>query len=339
MKWLARILLALLLVAGLAVGYAMATALDSARPVGFRVVDVRAQGAVFPVGLWYPTTGRPRPTTLLGTVVMDVAPEAPLAGRHLPLVLLSHGNGGGIGSHADLAMALADAGFVVAAPMHPGDNFRDPSAVGRARFFSDRGAQMRATLDHLLTRWDGAARIDARRIGAYGFSAGGFTVLSLAGARPDFRRVAAHCARQPEFACEVLRAAGSPLTSATVADAGGAFAIDARLRAIAVAAPGLGFAFDPASLRSLRVPVQLWSGTHDTHVPYASNARPVREALGARVEFHEVAGAGHLSFLAPCGLLRPPGLCDERDGFDRRRFHDDMNARVATFFRTALPPG
>ncbi|MDQ6620689.1 MAG: hypothetical protein M3Z31_13515 [Pseudomonadota bacterium] len=72
---------------------------------------------------------------------MDVARDAPIAGRDLPLVVISHGNGGGLQSHADLAFALAGAGYVVAAPMHAGDNFADQTAGGAATLYSGRTRQ------------------------------------------------------------------------------------------------------------------------------------------------------------------------------------------------------
>src|SRR4249919_1761868 len=124
MKWLRRVLVVLVLVIVAVAGYALSTAQRSERPVGFHGVRVTEPGGKpFTVGVWYPTQARPWPTTLLGGVLISVAPDAPVAGQRLPLVVISHGNGGGPGSHVDLAMALASAGYVVAAPMHPGDNF------------------------------------------------------------------------------------------------------------------------------------------------------------------------------------------------------------------------
>jgi predicted dienelactone hydrolase len=113
---------------------------------------------------------------------------------------------------------------------------------------------------------------------------------------------------------------------------GGAFLPDARIKAAVVAAPGLGFALGPNGLGNVSVPIQLWSADQDTNVPYATNTRLVREALGPRVEFHAVPGAGHFSFLAPCGLLRPPGICSDPGQFDRKAFHEDMNGSVVAFF-------
>ena len=117
---------------------------------------------------------------------------------------------------------------------------------------------------------------------------------------------------------------------------GDAFLPDSRIKAAVVAAPGLGFAMGPNGLASVRVPIQLWSGDRDDKVPYATNAKPVREALGSRVEFRSVPDAGHFSFLVPCGVLKPPGICSDPAQFDRQAFHTTMNASVVAFFETNM---
>jgi len=337
MKWIRRLVIACVILAGGVAITAKVVALGSARPVGFQVTRATgAGGKAIPIGVWYPTEARTWPTAMLGPVLMDVARDAAIAGSALPLVVISHGNGGGPQSHADLAMALASAGYVVAAPMHPGDNFADQSAIGSANFLVDRTRQLRATVDHMLGQWQGHEQIDAGRVGAFGFSAGGFTVLASVGARPDLRRVATHCAETPEFVCEVLRAARSPLVQTDAAPVRGEFEADERIGAAVVAAPGFGFLMDSAAIMGLRVPVQLWSGDADDRVPYATNAKVVREAIGDSVEFHSVPSAGHLAFLVPCGLLRPPAICSDADGFGRKAFHARMNADVVAFFDTRL---
>jgi predicted dienelactone hydrolase len=75
-----------------------------------------------------------------------------------------------------------------------------------------------------------------------------------------------------------------------------------------VADPDLGFAFAPAGLANVRVPVQLWAGAADQTVPYETNTAVVRRLLRGPVEFHSVPGAAHLSFLAPCGPDGPPAI-------------------------------
>ncbi len=342
LKWTAWALLGLLILVAALLAYVMATALDSEHPVGFQITQTkRPDGKPIAVGVWYPTQARAWPTTL-ASLQMKVADGAPVAGQGLPLVLISHGNGAGSTSHADLAMALASAGDVVAAPMPGGDNFADQSAVGKPGWLGGRVQYLRSTLDHLLKQWPGRSHIDPARIGAYGFSAGGFTVLSVIGAQPDLRLIAQHCAAATdEFACKLLAHSRSPLLSAGTPWMSEQFSSDPRIRAAVVAAPGLGFAFKPESLAALKLPLQLWSAEQDDVVPLASNGLLLRQALGARLDFHSVPGAAHYAFLAPCSgllkLLAPPLLCEDPAQFDRHAFHRDMNAKLRTFFDARLP--
>lgn len=333
MKWFRRLFIVLVILGCGLVSYAMLTALHTEHPVGFQIAQTTdADGQPFAVGVWYPTQAQPWPTTLLSVVLMDVARDAPISGRDLPLVVISHGNGGGPASHADLALALANAGYIVAAPMHTGDNYADQSAVGSVSWLPGRTSELHATIDYMLKHWQGHDRINPERIGAFGFSAGGFTVLTAVGAQPDLRTVAKHCAASPEFICDLLDYVNSPYLNTVTPTMEAAFLPDLRIKAAVVAAPGLGFTLVPHGLDHVRVPIQLWGADKDSNVPYATNTKLVREALGSRVEFHSVAGAGHFSFLTPCGLLAPPEICADQRQFDRKAFHTNMNASVIAFF-------
>jgi predicted dienelactone hydrolase len=335
MKWVIRFLVALAIAVACLAGYAIATARSSARPVGLQVVQWHgAHGRPMPVGLWYPTSARPRPTTFVGATLLDVASNGAVSGEHLPAVVISHGNGGGIASHVDLAMDLASAGYVVVAPMHPGDNFADQAGQGSAALFNDRADDVRASIDFLTKAWTGRSHVDADRIGAYGFSAGAFTVLTLIGATPDLSAIPVHCRRTPEFICAALALVKSPLLDGLASARG--FRADHRIKAAVIAAPGLGFTFADGGVSNVRVPVQLWSGTRDSTVPYATNTKFVRDGLGTRAEFHEMRGATHFAFLAPCGLLRPPALCSDPAGFDRDAAHAAMNAAIVRFLNATL---
>lgn len=336
MKWIKRLaaLVALLILALAA--YAFATARRSDRPVGFQVVRVESPSGPVAVALWYPTAATPRPTTFISGHLLSVARDSPVAGAGLPLVVISHGNDGSALSHVDLAMDLANAGYVVAAPTHAGDNYADRSRQASPALFSDRAGQVRATLDYVLKSWSHRDAIDSSRTGAYGFSAGGFTVLTLAGGKPAMASIREHCGRTPEFVCTLLTQVGSPLIRG--ADGTGAFEADHRIRAAVVAAPGLGFTFTNG-LADVRIPVQVWHGDQDEAVPHATNSRIVEQALGARGEAKTLSGATHLAFLAPCGLLKPPALCTDSSGFDRIAAHEVMNAEVIRFFDAHLRAG
>jgi len=319
-----------LLIASLSV-YAIATAKRSERPVGLTLVQVKTAQGPMTLGIWYPTTNRPLPTTFLGGSLLDVAREGALSGKGHPVLLVSHGNGGGLASHADTAMEFASAGYVVATPMHIGDNYLDQSGAATASLFQDRAAQMKASLDYLLHDWPHRSQLNAARVGAFGFSAGGFTVLNLIGGVTNLSAIPVECAARPEFFCNVLRQVHSPLIDPH-SPAQPEFVRDARIKAAVVAAPGLGFTFAGRGLHDVRIPVQVWYGTADTTVPFATNTGVVLAGLGRRADTRPIPGATHFSFLAPCGLLKPSTFCRDPDGFNRESAHRAMNAQMLAFF-------
>jgi len=280
------------------------------------------------VGIWYPASGTAKHQRL-GLYAHDVVAGAPVPdGRH-PLIVTSHGTGGDFAGHVDTAVALARAGFIVAALTHPGDNWRDNS---RATRIEERPAALSATISYMLEAWPGRSAIDPRRVGAFGFSAGGFTVLAAAGGRPDLTRFVRHCAQNPGFFdCLLIKAQGRGAVAAWPK------LRDARIKAIVVAAPALGFAFDRAGLTDVRVPVQLWRADDDQILPAPFYADAVRVALPRKAEFHGVPNAGHFDFLAPCANpAAAPQICQSKAEFDRAAFHESFDANVVRFFSATL---
>ena len=220
-------------------------------------------GKPLEIGIWYPSLATIQPVAM-GPTTMSVAVNGVAQGKALPLVVISHGYAGSFLVHFDTAIALADAGFVVVAVTHTGDNYADKS---RSADVMDRPRQISRVLDHMLSSWDGRAIIDPSRIGMYGFSAGGFTTLVSIGGIPDFSKVGPECLQYPQdFACQLIAKSGSnpalPPTSRT------ARAADPRIKAAVVAAPALGFAFSPDGLKNVKLPVQLWRADNDVVLPH-----------------------------------------------------------------------
>jgi len=287
-------------------------------------------GKPLEIGIWYPSSAATSPLAI-GPTTMNVAANAPIQGKDLPLVVMSHGNGGFFLSHFDTAISLADAGFVVAAVTHTGDNFSDQS---RSTYVMDRPRHISRVLDHMLSTWDGHALIDPLRIGIFGFSSGGFTALASVGGVPDFAKIGPMCAQFPgDYACGLVARSGGKVTAPQASAMNDA--ADPRIKAAVVVAPALGFTFSPDGLKNVKVPVQLWRAENDVIVPHPRYAEAVRLSLPQAPDYHVVAGAGHFDFLAPCSSalasVAPP-ICTSAVGFDRAAFHVSFNAAVVSFF-------
>jgi len=112
--------------------------------------------------------------------------DCPISGDKLALIVVSHGNGGSFINFRDAAETLADAGFIVVAINHPGDSGGDASRVADLSVFVERPTDIRRLIDFMLRASPAAPKIDPERIGFFGFSAGGYTGLVLAGANPDW---------------------------------------------------------------------------------------------------------------------------------------------------------
>jgi predicted dienelactone hydrolase len=287
------------------------------------------------IGIWYPTAARPQ-THKLGPFLQEVALGAPVAGTHLALVVISHGGGGSYAGHYDTALALAHAGYVAAAVSHAGDDTEDQSQVLK---LWRRPAQLARLVSYMVDDWPAHDRLDPARIGAFGFSNGGFTVLVAAGGVPDLRKIDPYCRTNPGHdLCLALKQAG--VDSATkIPIPAGAWTADRRIQAVVSVAPAFGFAFARAGLQNVRVPVQLWRAADDHHQPNPWYEEPVRAALPHVPEYHVVKGAGHYAFLPPCSgqmAKAVPSICEDPPGFDRTAFHSVFNAEVVRFFQHSL---
>ena len=270
----------------------------------------------------------------LGTGFAHLARNAAITGGRHPLVVISHGTGASSTSHFDTAIALAEAGYVVAAPLHNGDNFRDMSEVGTSEWFIDRARQVVRVNDFMLDHWKNRDHLDPKRLGLFGFSAGGTTALIVIGGTPDLSRIAPLCKSHPEFVCQLQKPGVTMRIPAPTE-----WAHDTRVTAAVVVAPGYGFTFEPNGLSAVHARVQLWEGSADDRLPLATNAGAVRRLLPEPPEFHLVNNAGHLSFLMPCGALErllSKTLCTDPPGFDRTAFHKQFDASVVAFFNENL---
>jgi predicted dienelactone hydrolase len=188
----------------------------------------------------------------------------------------------------------------------------------------------------MLGQWTRRTSLDPDRVGAFGFSSGGFTTLVAIGGEPDFSDLPTHCQAHPAyFDCSLIRQSGRTAEALAAAPKGADWRHSLRIKAAVVAAPALGFTFARGGLNGVRIPVQLWRAENDHILPHPDYAEAVRLALPSPPDYRVVTGADHFDFLAPCPAdlaRRLPMICVSQPGFDRAAFHQTFNTAVTAFF-------
>jgi predicted dienelactone hydrolase/intracellular septation protein A len=306
--------------------------------VGFQQVTIPdPEDRPMQVAVWYPSNA-PTASHSFESFHQTVAVDGAITGSHLPLVVISHGTGGSAAGHYDTALALAEAGFVAAAIEHTGDNSHDRRYSFTRRNFTERPRQLKLAIDYLLIEWSGRDHVAAEKIGGFGHSAGGFTVLVAIGGVPDFALAATFCKEHSEdWGCVRARAVatGAPTEAASEPN----WTHDRRIKAAVVAATALGHVFTRAGLAGVTVPVQLWQAENDQIAVQRWSSDVIKANLPSPPETRLVPLASHFAFLAPCSPAlaeQVKEICDDPPGFDRTAFHRDFNAAIVAFFREQL---
>lgn len=310
--------------------------------------------------VWYPaapdakeqqqTIGAPGDPLFEGGRVAHDAALSPTPAK-FPLIVMSHGTGGTASSLTWLGTALASAGYVVAAVNHPGNNAIDGYTPQGFSLWWLRARDLSAVISGMLGDPTFGARLDPQRIGAAGFSLGGYTTVALVGGITSllhFRAFCkspaadAMCAAPPEFVdlrakAEALQKS-DPEYRAALADDGRSYR-DPRVRAVFAIAPSLVPAFTPESLAGIDIPMAIVASAGDTVVPPGSGAR----FLAAHVKHAELTiipgAANHYVFTATCtagGRKELPALCADRAGVDRDAIHAETAHLAKAFFVRTL---
>jgi predicted dienelactone hydrolase len=333
------------------------------QPFSFKAQQLTAQLAVKSSAIgglvWYPVdASAPERVQTIGApghalfIAGSAAPGARLASspKRFPLILLSHGTGGSARQLAWLGTALARAGFIAVAIDHPGNNgVADPTVQGFTLWWL-RARELSMALDTVLANPAFGPRIDKTRIGAAGFSLGGYTVIAIAGARVDMPGMlerctsdpqAMECQSPPEFPDLVAKAQALRASDPSYANAlanGNVNVADPRVRAIYAIAPALGEAVTLDSLHDVAIPVRIAYGTSDRIAPPPQNALRYANWIPGAATL-PVLDAGHYTFLDTCtaaAVQSIPAICVDPAGIDRNAVHARVAADAVDFFRQTL---
>lgn len=301
--------------------------------VGLGKIETRepVTGTTVPAAVLYPSSAAPADalTDIDGYAIAGERDSAIAEGK-FPLIVLSHGHGGGLYGHHDLGAELARHGYIVAMPHHVGDSYDDMSSFGTDRVLLGRAWQASAVISAMLKDPRFGPHIDPQRIGSAGFSAGGYTTLLLVGGHPDFSRFTAFCEKHPG-APELC---DQPQRKDMISLVDPPPTADPRVRAGFAMAP-FSLLFGDTDLREVRAPVFLYIAEKDEVLIPSENGGRIRGLLPNLYEFREIPEAGHYVFLPPCGARMAkdvPALCTDKPGIDRARLHRQINADAVRFF-------
>lgn len=293
--------------------------------------------------VWYPAAAGSREVAWAVGIFRfgHGAPEAPFADAiRRPVVLLSHGTGGSAAQLSWLAERLVLSGFVVAAVNHHGNTATEPRDRPHGFVLPwERARDLSVLLDRIAADPVVGPHVDATRVGAAGFSLGGYTALALAGAHLSYADWQRRRAAAPDAPWSTL----PPEARFTLADVDSLARVDApfrasvarseqptgdvRVQAVYAIAPALVPVLDGESLASIRIPVRVVLGEDDTQVAPGPTKEVLRQSVpDASIE--SLPGVAHYAFLAPCtwrGRVFARALC--RDG---RANRTDVHAMVAS---------
>lgn len=322
--------------------------------VGMRQITAHSKerGADLAVTVWYPAERGGKPVTLgesvffIGTPVMH---DASVRHGRYPLILLSHGAGlaGNPEALSWLATPLAEHGFVVAAPTHPGNSGPNRSAAETMKLWL-RPQDITANLNAVSEDASFAEHIEPSKVGMLGLSMGGTTALAIAGARIDPERLASYCDTDTlnQSLCGWVRKSGVDLHAMDLRLAGRSNT-DRRIRFAMAIDPAPVDVFDFSSFSGISIPVELVNLGMPGAIPKTTQAGEIANAI-PEASYSTISDASHYSMFAEC----KPGateiaeaedigdpICSDGAGRSRGEIHGQMIDMVVSAFDRALNQG
>lgn len=299
--------------------------------------------------VWYPADKDGKEITYGDSPIMYGKPArqhaTPQSGK-FPLVILSHGGGGNAEQLGWLTNALVHQSYVVVGLNHPGSTTGNASAKGILSLWN-RPQDISQLLDLLEKQPLLSQSIDFDDTTALGFSAGGYTVLNLGGARPEAEQLRHYCDGQSKgqmtdnFCQFLFKTGGDDIFQQIDWQPADDDYRDPRIKRIIAVDPGVADALRLETLDNL--PETLFINLGEGDIQTVVDAKPLHANM-TNATYQQIPDANHFSFLGVCkpqakAILAEEGegdpLCDLPAGAQRSReqIHQTLIDTILAFLR------
>lgn len=257
------------------------------------------------VHLWYPTTATGGENPIYGQLwpskvaQIDAKAAPPTVDSGYPVLVYSHGYSGFAGSSPWLVEHFASHGWVVVAPDHTGNMLADNDAPKPTALWWWRARDVSAAVDFVQALGEkaglaGKVRFDQMVISGHSF--GGYTTLTLLGAKFDLEKLTA--------ACKIGKGLGGACTDHDLAQYKAGLG-DKRMVAAMLLMSGEGDAqwFGPAGMAAIAAPLILMTGDADGGHKGAPQWKTLKDIA-------QFASSYWVDVSKGCHQLFGLGLCD-----------------------------
>jgi predicted dienelactone hydrolase len=295
--------------------------------------------------IWYPTmdtdSGNLR-VTELPFIIEPTIRNAEFINQKYPLIVISHGTGGNRFSLAWLAITLVKHGYVVAACDHWGNTFDNKIPKYFVKYW-ERPLDITFLITQILSNNPLSKYIDSERIGAVGFSFGGYTSLALAGVEMgcEYLKNKVNTSEgKREFSIPELGDLRKLIKKLPCDSVSKLPLKDTRIKAFVALAPALGLGIESAEQsKNVTSPILIIGAQDDQIAPVLTNAKKYNFIISTS-EYVELEGKiGHYIFLNEGDKnLKKEAKTYYRDdkSVNRILIHEKLDDIILNFFKKKL---